>query len=263
MHKTKMERLLVAQLLNQVKLGEHNRQITDEFEVEIKVNGIFEHEDYNSFTFENDIAILQLETPANLTERIGLLQLPEFGKTFEGKKDLMCNITGWGTTQEGGSLARVLVKAEVPIVTRMDCEDAYGWTNIYDGMLCAGYYALGGVDACQKSMWEFASPQEILWKFPGPPAQKRLGNTALDGMQQKLSETPRISCCLTAAGKREAREIWCSDLRVIVHDVAAQDLLSVDQPNSEGKDGLQQQQQQLKTAGKAPHLSSGEQNSAR
>ncbi|CAG0924768.1 unnamed protein product [Notodromas monacha] len=31
----------------------------------------------------------------------------------------------------------------------MDCEDAYGWTNIYDGMLCAGYYALGGVDACQ------------------------------------------------------------------------------------------------------------------
>ena len=60
----------------------------------------------------------------------------------------MCTVTGWGTTSEGGSLARVLQKVSVPVVSDDDCRDAYGSSQIADSMICAGLDA-GGKDSCQ------------------------------------------------------------------------------------------------------------------
>merc|ERR1712106_900727 len=59
-----------------------------------------------------------------------------------------CTVSGWGTTSEGGSLGRVLMKVTVPVVSDDDCRGAYGQDDIADSMICAGLDA-GGKDSCQ------------------------------------------------------------------------------------------------------------------
>ena len=88
----------------------------------------------------------------------------------------MCTVSGWGTTSEGGALARILQKVEkifanannkkniyehlkifqvdVPVVSDDDCRDSYGQNDIADSMICAGLDA-GGKDSCQVNLfWE-------------------------------------------------------------------------------------------------------------
>merc|ERR1719189_2328308 len=60
----------------------------------------------------------------------------------------VCTVTGWGTTTEGGSLARVLQKVDVPVVSDEHCRDSYGQSDITDSMICAGLDQ-GGKDSCQ------------------------------------------------------------------------------------------------------------------
>merc|ERR1711928_332080 len=52
-----------------------------------------------------------------------------------------------GTT-EGGSLARVLQKVDVPVVSDEHCRDSYGQDDIADSMICAGLDQ-GGKDSYQ------------------------------------------------------------------------------------------------------------------
>merc|ERR1719277_2707010 len=59
-----------------------------------------------------------------------------------------CTVSGWGTTSEGGSLAKVLMKVDVPVVSDDDCRGSYGQDEIADSMICAGLDA-GGKDSCQ------------------------------------------------------------------------------------------------------------------
>ena len=47
-------------------------------------------------------------------------------------------MSGWGTTTEGGSLGKVLMKVTVPVVSDDDCRDAYGQSEVADSMICAG-----------------------------------------------------------------------------------------------------------------------------
>merc|ERR1711971_773553 len=49
-----------------------------------------------------------------------------------------CTVSGRGTTSEGGSLARVLQKVDVPVVSDDHCRDSYGQADITDSMICAG-----------------------------------------------------------------------------------------------------------------------------
>merc|ERR1712037_618482 len=60
----------------------------------------------------------------------------------------ICTVSGWGTTSEGGSLARVLQKVDVPVVSDEHCRDSYGQSDITESMICAGLDQ-GGKDSCQ------------------------------------------------------------------------------------------------------------------
>merc|ERR1712080_775899 len=46
----------------------------------------------------------------------------------------MGTVTGWGTTSEGGSLASILQKVDVPVVSDDHCRDSYGQNDIADSM---------------------------------------------------------------------------------------------------------------------------------
>merc|ERR1712133_302560 len=105
------------------------------------------YEDYHSWTIENDICTLWLADSADLSSSvIDTIGIPSSGQEYPSGH--MCTVSGWGTTSEGGSLARTLMKVEVPVVSDDDCRDAYGQNDIADSMICAGLDA-GGKDSCQ------------------------------------------------------------------------------------------------------------------
>merc|ERR1712141_898166 len=77
----------------------------------------------DDWNVENDICLLQLESSATMGSHVGTISLPSQNEEYAA--GTMCTVTGWGTTSEGGSLARVLQKVDVPVVSDDDCRDAY------------------------------------------------------------------------------------------------------------------------------------------
>merc|ERR1711872_820460 len=115
-----------------VRVGSHNLYEDDPDQVDIAAN----HEDYDSWTIENDICMLWLADSADLSSSvIDTIGIPSSGQEYPSGH--MCTVSGWGTTSEGGSLARTLMKVEVPVVSDDDCRDAYGQNDIADSMICA------------------------------------------------------------------------------------------------------------------------------
>ncbi|MEZ4868700.1 MAG: serine protease [Caldilineaceae bacterium] len=147
-------------------LGEYERGVNDGTEQVLKVKRAVAHPNYNPNTNDNDIALLQLAEPAALNNAVAAIYpivLPDDGAlTTVGT---MATVTGWGTTAEGGTLARQLMEVEVPIVSNAQCDQSYG--IITDNMICAGY-ADGGQDSCQgDSGGPLVVPDGDGWKLTG------------------------------------------------------------------------------------------------
>jgi len=58
----------------------------------------------------------------------------------------MLNTVGWGQT-ESSTGSDILLKANIPIVSKTHCEEVYNDRLDKDNQLCAGY-AAGGYDVC-------------------------------------------------------------------------------------------------------------------
>jgi len=130
-----------------VRVGNHHLYEDDPDQEDIAVAKVILHEDYDSWTINNDICLLELESMADFgSSVIGAIGLPTDGEEYSS--GTMCTVSGWGTTSEGGSLAQVLMKVDVPVVSDDDCRGAYGQEDIADSMICAGLDA-GGKDSCQ------------------------------------------------------------------------------------------------------------------
>ncbi|MHC4647981.1 MAG: serine protease, partial [Planctomycetota bacterium] len=112
------------------------------------VNRIIVHEDYDPYTNDNDIALLELDNDLDLTLAsqgpIGLVW-PSSESSY-ASPGTTAIVTGWGHTTEGGTISTNLMQVAVPIRTQDECRDAY--ENITDNMLCAGRRE-GGTDSCQ------------------------------------------------------------------------------------------------------------------
>merc|ERR1712234_84515 len=91
-----------------VRVGNHHLYQDDPDQADIAVAKVMLHEQYDSWTISNDICLLELD----------------------------------------GSLAKVLMKVDVPVVSDDDCRGSYGQSEIADSMICAGLDA-GGKDSCQ------------------------------------------------------------------------------------------------------------------
>merc|ERR1712037_515074 len=70
------------------------------------------HEDYDSWNINNDICMLTLEGSISMGSNVGTIGLPSSMEEYA--EGTICTVSGWGTTTEGGSLARVLQKVDVP-----------------------------------------------------------------------------------------------------------------------------------------------------
>ncbi|XP_075910675.1 plasminogen isoform X2 [Petromyzon marinus] len=92
-----------------------------------------------------DIALVKIATPAQLTDRVSLVCLPDPDQVLAHGTD--CVITGWGETQGTGHEG-VLKQAVVPIISNKVCNRReYLNGRVGDTQFCAGYPE-GGTDTC-------------------------------------------------------------------------------------------------------------------
>jgi len=108
------------------------------------------HPNYQSpLRNSNDIALIQVNSPFQMTDCVGTASLPS-ENTAGGRE---CWITGWGTLSSGGSSARILQEGKIKTITYQDCASKYGYSSnsVDSTMLCGqGRSSSGGViDACQ------------------------------------------------------------------------------------------------------------------
>merc|ERR1711997_71806 len=90
-----------------VAVGAHNLYTDDADQENIQVSRVVMHESYDDWNVENDICLLELESSATMGSHVGTISLPSQNEEYAA--GTMCTVTGWGTTSEGGTLARVIL----------------------------------------------------------------------------------------------------------------------------------------------------------
>ncbi|WP_415238247.1 S1 family serine peptidase, partial [Seleniivibrio woodruffii] len=104
----------------------------------VSVAEVYVHENYNSTTFDSDIALIKLSFDVSYTP-ISAISISSVG--------VLTTVAGWGSTAYPHyTYPTDLMKVDVPIVANSLCDDSY--SDLNDNMLCAGY-PVGGKDSCQ------------------------------------------------------------------------------------------------------------------
>ncbi|CAL8294422.1 unnamed protein product [Lota lota] len=109
------------------------------------VRRIVPHPQYDQFTSDYDVALLELGAPVFFGELVQPVCVPAPSHAFTGAAS--CYVTGWGVLMEDGELAARLQEAPVKLINRNTCNKLYD-DAVTPRMLCAGNLQ-GGVDACQ------------------------------------------------------------------------------------------------------------------
>lgn len=81
-------------------LGLHVQSLTSEWTVRRNVRQIIAHSEYNPLSYNNDIALMELDANVTLNQNIWPICLPSPTYDFPAGQDAW--ITGWGATREGG-----------------------------------------------------------------------------------------------------------------------------------------------------------------
>ncbi|KAG5671371.1 hypothetical protein PVAND_001572 [Polypedilum vanderplanki] len=128
-----------------VRAGEWDTQTTKERlpHQERNVNAIITHEEFNSRSLANDIALLILDRPFDLDQHIGVICLPPQGYIAQNHD---CFASGWGKDVFGkaGKYSVILKKIELPMVDNYNCQESLRRTRLgkrfllHDSFVCAG-----------------------------------------------------------------------------------------------------------------------------
>uniref|UniRef100_A0A4W4EDV1 ST14 transmembrane serine protease matriptase b n=1 Tax=Electrophorus electricus TaxID=8005 RepID=A0A4W4EDV1_ELEEL len=128
-----------------VHLGLHTQGHYNRWTIHKNVKQIISHPDYDPTEFDNDIALIELDSPIKLSQRVWPICMPAATDQFLAGQSVW--ITGWGRISENGMLAKVLQKAQVRVINDTVCSQLMG-NKVTPRMICAGVLN-GGVDACQ------------------------------------------------------------------------------------------------------------------
>lgn len=130
-----------------IYLGGHN--ITKDYTEQRRVRTIHRHELFDIYTYDNDIAILELDRPVQFGPKMQPGCLPDpTHSVYDGASTV---VAGWGRTGEGKPTSPVLRSLVMPVWSDEQCKQSgYGRDRITKNMMCAGYHD-GEKDACQVS----------------------------------------------------------------------------------------------------------------
>ncbi|XP_073482521.1 mannan-binding lectin serine protease 1 isoform X2 [Aquarana catesbeiana] len=127
-----------------ITLGKHRTLKKDDSEQVFQAKSLFLHPKYNSSTFQNDIALVELSEQAFLNDYVMPICIPE---EVVQPEDFVV-VSGWGK-QFLKRLPEALMEIEIPVVAHEMCKAGYLKIGrmLTDDMLCAGLKE-GGKDAC-------------------------------------------------------------------------------------------------------------------
>ncbi|XP_075988394.1 transmembrane serine protease filzig [Anticarsia gemmatalis] len=113
------------------------------------VRKVIVHRQYDAATFENDLALLELESPIKFDAHIVPICMPPDEADFTGR---VATVTGWGRLKYGGGVPAVLQEVQVPVIENSACQDMFQTAGhskkILNSFICAGY-ANGQKDSCE------------------------------------------------------------------------------------------------------------------
>ncbi|XP_045112537.1 protein PRRC2C-like [Portunus trituberculatus] len=99
--------------------------------VTLTAKAIIRHENFNQFTFANDIAVIQLSSPVTFTDKIKPICLPQAEDIRFGEKAV---VTGWGTREFGTTnFPSILQEVALEVTNDTFCS-SFGDTSV---SLCA------------------------------------------------------------------------------------------------------------------------------
>ncbi|KAL0134164.1 hypothetical protein PUN28_001180 [Cardiocondyla obscurior] len=116
-----------------------------------RIKSVTIHENYHSYTFNNDIGIIEMDEPISLRGVVRTACLPE--DQMIDYTGALATAVGWGRTGETKPLSDELRRVNLPILSKEECDQAgYAKNRITENMLCAGYIlhpeGTGAQDAC-------------------------------------------------------------------------------------------------------------------
>lgn len=139
-----VERFTPDQLV--IRAGEHDILDTknDGKRQERNVTNIIVHEDLYVQSLINDIALIVVEKPFELSNAVNTVCLPP--QSIQTDANVMCTSSGWGKNgvDRNGKYQATLKKVELPIVEQGKCENLFRRTrlgsyyNLDDSLMCAG-----------------------------------------------------------------------------------------------------------------------------
>ncbi len=96
------------------------------------------HPAWDPATFENDVAVISLETPADPATPIKVIDATNAGQLFND--GVLAVVAGWGLTKENGNISDTLRHVGVQVVSNASCNSPTAYAGqIKDMMFCAGF----------------------------------------------------------------------------------------------------------------------------
>ena len=118
----------------------------------LEVEEYFIHPQYSNRKFSNDLALIKLKDPIPLNN-LNLKSIALANSLYDTggfqAPGVVATIYGWGSTAEGGDLARYLRKVDVPIVSNEVANSPESYNGDIDETMIAAGIRKGGKDACQ------------------------------------------------------------------------------------------------------------------
>ncbi|XP_030631805.1 vitamin K-dependent protein C [Chanos chanos] len=133
-----------------VRLGDYERFKMEGTEVTLRVTRAIPHPKYNPSTVDNDIALLELESPVPFSKDILPACLPSqsLAERVLHREGTLTVVTGWGKDNvTARHYSSALNFIEIPLVSTSECEKHMA-NNLTNNVLCGGI--LGQMkDACE------------------------------------------------------------------------------------------------------------------
>ncbi|NXQ52108.1 CTR2 protein, partial [Anthoscopus minutus] len=138
-----------------VVVGAYDQDAPGPDQQKLQIEKVFKNPKFNMLTIHDDITLIKLATPAQLSDRVSPVCLPKATDEFPG--GMTCVTTGWGLTDSSAShTPAVLQQVALPLLTNTQCKEFWGF-RIRDVMVCAGADGAsscmgdsGGPLVCQK-----------------------------------------------------------------------------------------------------------------
>ncbi|XP_065331644.1 brachyurin-like isoform X2 [Cloeon dipterum] len=122
----------------EITLGSAKRNIAETGRINVVTTHKIIHKLYNDSNLQNDIALLRLINPVNITGPfINTIRLPRVADGSRTFVNTNAVVSGWGKTSDAGTTTVQLNFVTLPIISNTNCSATYTSEYIKSTMMCA------------------------------------------------------------------------------------------------------------------------------